>query len=126
MNCPCCSGKTYADCCQDYHQYKKFPETAAALMRSRYAAYVLPNGAYLMKTTHPSKQYQHDAVDMEAWGRENTWLKLEIVAAPAANIVEFKAFYIDNTGQEQLHHEISTFKKHNLRWYYYSSKFIQV
>lgn len=126
MNCPCCSGLKYAYCCQNYHNYVRYPETAEALMRSRYAAYAIPNGTYLMETTHPNKRYQHDAADMEDWGKQNTWLKLEIIATPATNIVEFQAFYKDINGQDQLHHEVSTFKKYQQKWCYYSSKFISI
>lgn len=126
MNCPCGSSLDYANCCQVFHQNNSFPLTAEALMRSRYAAYVLPNGTYLMQTTHPAKRYLHDADDMQQWGEENTWEKLEIVATPEKNKVEFKAYYNDKNGQPQLHHEISTFKKLDGKWYYYTSKFIHI
>jgi len=63
---------------------------------------------------------------MQEWGEINTWLQLEIVSTPATNLVEFKAHYINAEGAQQLHHELSTFKKKDNRWYYYSSKFIQI
>mgnify|MGYP006386269739 CR=1 FL=1 len=126
MTCPCCSELEYAQCCQPYHLQKTFPTTAEALMRSRYAAYAIPNGNYLIDTTYPTKRHEHDADDMQEWGEINTWDKLEIVATPATNQVEFKAFYTNADGESQLHHELSTFKKKNNRWYYYSSRFIQI
>lgn len=126
MNCPCCSGLSYEACCEPYHNKASNAPTAEALMRSRYCAYALPNGAYLMETTFPSKRYQHDAQDMQEWGEQNTWNSLEIVAKPETNKVEFKAYYTDKEGKEQLHHELSTFKKQDGKWYYFSSKFIHV
>lgn len=41
MRCPCESGLKYAECCQAYHARRSVAPTAEALMRSRYAAYVL-------------------------------------------------------------------------------------
>ena len=44
MNCSCCSGKLYEECCEPFHSKKEFPKTAEELMRSRYAAFAIPNG----------------------------------------------------------------------------------
>ena len=53
-SCPCCSGKS-AICCQKYHKGLT-PENALVLMRSRYSAYALGVGDYLIETTLSSKQ----------------------------------------------------------------------
>lgn len=50
--CPCKSGKKYAECCEKYHQ-GGLPETALALMRSRYSGYALGLADYIVRTTHP-------------------------------------------------------------------------
>lgn len=126
MKCPCCSGFNYINCCQPYHTNFSNPTCVESLMRSRYSAYALPNGKYLIDTTYPSKRFQHDAQDMQDWGEQNNWYKLEIVAKPEKNKVEFKAFYMNKDGQSKLHHEISTFKKLDGKWYYFSSKFIHI
>ena len=89
MNCPCCSGKTYEECCAPFHRKEKHAPTAEALMRSRYSAYAIPNGEYLMETTHPGKRKFHNKADMQEWGEMNQWTKLEIVRTPALNHVEF-------------------------------------
>lgn len=80
--CPCCSGKPYLECCAPYHQDAKTPETAQALMRSRYSAYSLNNVEYILKTTHPRPQ------NLPLWKEEvlkfsvNTdFEKLEILGA---------------------------------------------
>lgn len=38
--------------------------------------------------------------------------------------VEFKAYFVDEDGNEQIHHELSTFKMIQNRWYYVSGKFL--
>ena len=124
MNCPCYSGIAYAACCEPYHTKEKNAPTAEALMRSRYAAYALPNGDYLYETTYPSKRHLHDVDEMQAWGESNTWLGLEIVRKVGLSVVEFKARFLDADGQEQLHHEISEFKKRQNRWYYVTGEFV--
>lgn len=50
--CPCGSGAPYPQCCGRYHAGAE-PETPEALMRSRYAAFVKKDIAYLWKTLHP-------------------------------------------------------------------------
>lgn len=125
MNCPCCSGKTYEDCCQPYHTGRKNAPTAEALMRSRFAAFAIPNGEYLMETTLSSKRKYHNREDLQEWGEINTWTKLEIVDKPNAYKVEFKAYYTDEEGGSQIHHELSTFKMVQNRWYYVSGVFLE-
>lgn len=124
MNCPCCSGKLYNDCCRPYHSREKDAATAELLMRSRFSAFAIPNGAYLMETTLPDKRKFHNTNDFQEWGEINTWTRLEIVQKPTEDRVEFKAFYTDENGRPQLHHELSLFRKLRGRWYYVSGKFL--
>ena len=124
MNCPCCSGKTYEECCKPFHIGEKFTSTAEALMRSRFSAFAIPNGKYLMETTSPSKRQFHNTKDLQQWGEINEWTNLEIVNKPSLSKVEFKAFYTDEDGQKQVHHELSKFKMIQNRWYYVSGQFL--
>ena len=124
MNCPCCSGKSYEDCCKPYHVREKYAPTAEALMCSRFSAFAIPNGEYLMETTLPAKRKFHNKEDLQEWGEINQWIKLEIVRTPRLNQVEFMAFYIDEEGKPQIHHEFSTFQKVNEKWYYVSGEFL--
>lgn len=48
--CPCHSGRAYAACCGPFHEHEALPKTPAELMRSRYAAFALGLGAYLVET----------------------------------------------------------------------------
>ena len=121
--CPCCSGKLYEECCELFHSKKEFPKTAEELMRSRYAAFAIPNGDYLWETTLPNKRKFHHKTELENWGKENTWTKLEIIQSNEKE-VEFKAYFTDKFGKENIHHEFSTFKKVNKKWYYVSGKFL--
>ena len=122
--CPCCSGKLYEECCELFHSKKEFPKTAEELMRSRYAAFAIPNGDYLWETTLPNKRKFHHKTELENWGKENTWTKLEIIQSNEKE-VEFKAYFTDKFGEENIHHERSTFKKVDKKWYYVSGKFLE-
>ena len=53
--CPC-GGGLYKDCCAPFHQGQRKPETAVALMRSRYSAFALAELKYLIDT-HPQPQF---------------------------------------------------------------------
>lgn len=124
MICPCCTWELYSNCCQPYHNREKEATTAEALMRSRFSAFAIPNGEYLMETTLPQKRKLHSRDDLQEWGEINSWTRLEIVSKPSDDQVEFKAYYTDEDGQKQLHHELSLFKKVHGRWYYVSGKFL--
>ena len=122
MNCRCCSGNLYENCCNPFHSGEQQAPTAVALMRSRFSAFAIPNGEYLMETTLPTKRKFHNKKDLQEWGESNEWTKLEILKS-TLNQVEFKAYYNDENGKPQIHHEHSLFKNVNRRWYYVSGKF---
>lgn len=93
--------------------------TAEALMRSRYTAYALRDGAYLQATWDVTKRPER--ID---FSRENIeWLRLEITETKKGGIndskglVTFKAFY-SQEGEEYAMNEISRFVKHEGRWFY--------
>src|SRR5665647_943856 len=68
LPCPC-GGADYAACCGLYHNGTPAPD-AAAMMRSRYSAYMLKLEAYLFATWHSSTRPA--ALDLAA---DNTkWL----------------------------------------------------
>lgn len=50
--CPCGSGAVYRECCQRYHLGGE-PTDPERLVRSRFSAYALGEGAYLARTLHP-------------------------------------------------------------------------
>lgn len=101
MNCYCCSGKNFADCCQPFIEGISKPLTAEALMRSRYSAYATGAVEYILRSTHPSARKFYDAELIERWAQSNVWQQLEIVskrtgeATDKKGTVEFKAYFLD-------------------------------
>ena len=53
--CLCSSGIEYGQCCGRFHRAESVPATAEALMRSRFAAYVLHDADYLRQTWDSGK-----------------------------------------------------------------------
>ena len=123
MDCPCCSGKTYDNCCESI--LKNEPAlTALVLMRSRYTAYNNVETEYLYNTSNPKTRMEGSLSEIEDWAKENTWTRLEILDTEKGQIndnngtVEFKAYFTDKNGAKQVHHEKSTFLKENGKWFY--------
>lgn len=52
-DCPCGSGSNVKECCGPYLEEGVLPNSAEALMRSRYTAYVKRDTGYLLDTWHP-------------------------------------------------------------------------
>lgn len=120
MRCPCrkkSEATTYAQCCQPYHLGLRQPARAEALMRSRYAAFVLEDAAYLLATWHPSTRPARIAFDP---GQQ--WLQLKVSAAREDDgeaTVEFVARSRIG-GATQVLHEVSRFVREGGRWLYVS------
>lgn len=125
MNCPCCSGKIYSECCEPFHKEIDKAASAEALMRSRYSAFALANGTYLWETTAPRMRKYYPEQEYQDWAVSNQWIKLEILSTPQFNQVEFKAYFKNSEGINEVHHELSTFEKINGKWYYVSGDFIE-
>ena len=130
MNCYCCSGENFADCCQPFISGIAKPPTAEALMRSRYSAYASVAVEYILRTTHPSTRKFHNAELIEQWATSSVWQKLEIIAVTKGSAgdkqgtVEFKAYFLDKNQQPQIHHEISNFAKELGRWFFIDGKIV--
>jgi SEC-C motif-containing protein len=122
--CPCNSGESHESCCGRYHhgfndlRAPAWPATAAAMMRSRYSAFVLNLPDYLLATWHPDTRPAELELD-EAM----QWLGLEIIRTDAGGpfdatgIVEFIAHYrlLNQSGFQR---EVSEFVREDGRWYY--------
>ncbi len=128
MKCYCCSGESFENCCQPYLLGHILPPTAEALMRSRYTAYATAKVPYLLETTHRSTRSYYNTADILQWAQASTWQKLEIISKQAGTPtdtqgkVEFKAYYLDDQKTPQIHHERSSFKKENGRWFFVDGK----
>ena len=108
--CFCGSAISFQNCCEKYINGTQKAPTALALMKSRYSAYATHQVDYLLDTTHSSQRKYYSKDDILNWATANQWQKLEIIAA-TENTVEFKAYFLDENKQNQIHHEFSTFKK---------------
>ena len=125
--CPC-GNESYERCCKPYHSGEAAPETAEGLMRSRYSAFVKAQIGYLEETLHPAHRSDFDRKATESWARESEWNGLKILKASGGpndknGEVEFVAAFSQN-GIEHSHHEVSTFKSLDGRWYFVSGRII--
>jgi SEC-C motif domain protein len=126
--CPCRSeepiGKPYGECCAPWHegmqaQPQRHAPTPEALMRSRYSAYALHLGSYLLATWYG--ETSPGEIDFPP----TKWLGLEIKHAASSGdvgVVEFIARYRESTGRAGRLHEISRFVREGegdgARWLY--------
>ncbi len=117
--CPCGSGLAYAACCGRWHAgplHLQAPD-AEALMRSRYCAYVLDLGDYLLHTWHVSTRPAR--VPPAEPGLR--WLGLQVrshlLQGTDAATVEFIA-RSKLGGRAHRLQETSRFVREGGRWYY--------
>lgn len=121
--CFCGSALEYSLCCGKVHTNINAAKTAEQLMRSRYSAFVLANGAYLMQSHHSSTRPLKDKKAIIIWAKSVTWVKLEIIGKTKGSehdeegTVTFNAYYYEN-GKLEVIHEKSVFKKENTHWTY--------
>jgi SEC-C motif-containing protein len=121
-DCPCHSGQRYAACCARYHA-GEHPETPEALMRSRYAAFALGLGEYLVATlasSHPDLGLPREEFvrDLSRAKDRQRFLGLRIVHAQG-NEVLFDARIFER-GRDLSFAELSTFVLEDGAWKYAS------
>lgn len=120
--CPCGSGQTFAACCQPFLSGKPAP-TAEALMRSRYAAFVVGDYAYVERTLSPEALAGFSRAELEETAGAMEWVGLDIRATEkggpddSEGTVEFIARF-KGRGQSGLHHERSQLRKDGGQWLY--------
>ena len=125
--CPCGSAHTFAACCQPVLADPSTAPTAEALMRSRYAAFVVGQVDHLKETLAPEARGDYDQEATQQWADSAEWQGLTIHATEAgqagdeAGMVEFTAAFRIK-GQDITHHERSTFRRQDGRWYYVDGK----
>ncbi|GAB6903006.1 YchJ family protein [Kineosporia succinea] len=115
--CPCGWGDPYAECCGRYHGGEPAP-TAEALMRSRYSAFVVQDGDYLLRTWAPENRPEEMYLDDDI-----TWLRLVVLDRTAGGpfdtegTVEFEAHY-RHQGVREVQREDSYFRREQGQWVY--------
>ena len=116
--CPCGTGLPLVDCCGRLHDGSAPAATAEQLMRSRYSAFVVGDGGYLLETWHASTR--PPTLDLDDRVR---WTGLEVLATTGGSLlaaegtVEFRAHYVVG-GRAGTQHENSRFVRESGRWYY--------
>jgi SEC-C motif-containing protein len=116
MLCYCKSQKPFQECCEPFLTHAKKPSKPEELMRSRYSAYVLGDGEYIVNTAVAEQRYEDDILLIKEYALSVDWLGLEIVHA-MNNQVEFKAYYRDGEGIK-VQHEKSNFVQMDGMWLY--------
>lgn len=124
--CPCGKNQNiYKDCCERIHLDIHQARTAEELMRSRYSAFALCNGDFLLKSH--SKEFRNPDTMQNTirWARSVAWNHLEIITKTNGNendiegTVEFKAYFKEKNKLKYIH-ENSLFVKENNHWVYYN------
>lgn len=121
MECVCCSGKPYDQCCGPLLAGTKPAPSPEALMRSRYAAYAQKNFDYILSTTDPQRRYDFDHAAARDWMDNSTFTGLEVLNSSEEGnkgVVEFVARFRRGRGPEEKHHERSRFRKQGGRWFF--------
>ncbi|MDO4918831.1 YchJ family protein [Kocuria sp.] len=119
--CPCGGvpdGASLAACCGPALAHEAWPETAEALMRSRYTAFATGAEDHLFRTWHPRTRPQDTSTDP---GTVWTGLGVERVVDGGPEdehgVVEFTAEYVSG-GRPGSMHEVSEFTRRAGRWMY--------
>lgn len=124
QNCPCGTGKNYAECCGVFIEGQQKPLTPEELMRSRYSAYTRANIDYIAHTMKSPAKDRFDAKSAREWAKRVEWLKLEVKTTSiqgSKGYVEFIALFKER-GKINILHELSEFHLENGAWYYVDGK----
>lgn len=119
-SCPCCSHKSYEQCCGRFLESQQLPATPEELMRSRYTAYTQLNLDYIAKTMKSPAADDFDPASVRQSRHSLIWTGLIVLNASQTfteGVVEFIASYTVNGKPAQLH-ERSRFRFESGRWYY--------
>ena len=121
--CPCRFGLDYEACCGPAIEGRAWPETAEALMRSRYTAFALRRVDWLKESLWPKYQKTLDVPGLTEFAHSRQWVGLDILkvekggAGDTTGMVLFVAKALEN-GEIREHREASLFRKKKGLWYY--------
>ena len=112
--CPCGNGAPYDRCCGRFHRGELPALTARELMRSRYAAYVVGDTDYVLRTWHPrTRPAQLDLREAPQWRGLTVLATADGREGDSIGEVEFTAEYHGG-----VMHERSRFVRRAGRWVY--------
>lgn len=120
--CPCGSARPYAGCCGLLHAAhaaggRLAAATPEALMRSRYAAFVLDLRAYLLATWHASTR----PAELEPPEPGLKWLGLDVKRAAMQDADHGTVEFVARSklgGRAHRLHEVSRFVREDGAWFY--------
>ena len=124
--CPCGSGKPFQTCCGALIAGHPAP-TAEALMRSRYAAFVVGDLDYLQKTSAGEAALKFNRAELALSLPATEWLGLEILDSEAggegddSGSVTFRVRFREN-GRLHVQGERSRFRRIGGSWRYVSGE----
>ncbi|MEU2628474.1 MULTISPECIES: YchJ family protein [Kitasatospora] len=116
--CPCGLGGPYGGCCGRLHRGEAAAGTAEQLMRSRYSAFAVQDGPYLLRSWHPDTRPPRIGFDPGL-----QWTGLEVLATTeggpfhTTGTVRFRAHFTDG-GEPGAMEEHSTFVRLDGAWVY--------
>ncbi len=124
-DCPCRSGLRYQACCAPMHRGDAEAKTPEALMRSRYAAFSLGDGAYLLRTlaeSHLDRAIPEAELvrELSSAKVEQRYLGLSILHAHVEEDRGEVLFYarIFAHGRDRSFVELSSFVREEVGWRY--------
>jgi len=140
-DCPCGSGKSYAGCCNRFHDTGDNPNDPVELIRARYSAYAFRLPGYIIRTTQrDSPEWVKDQVKWEKEillfcdGYKFKRLSGEILgldfqectfSGPDVAYVQFRAFML-GPGQKSVEIlERSKLTRTGAKWYYFKGNLLE-
>jgi SEC-C motif-containing protein len=128
-DCPCRSGLRYPACCAPFHRGEREAPTCEALMRSRFAAFAIGLGDYLVRTLadeHADRDLPAGALARELGSahRRQRFQDLTIVFAEEREI-EGEVLFIARVferGADRSFAELSRFVREEAGWRYASGE----
>lgn len=127
-DCPCGSGKPFAECCQPLIEGEA-ASSPEALMRSRYSAFATDAIDYIMDSHHSRTVDGVDRDEVARWAEGSTWLGLTIdstsggAADDDTGTVRFIARYQDDeSGTVYDHRETALFEREDGDWKFLDSE----
>lgn len=124
--CSCGRPNSFEECCGPLLKGDREADSPESLMRSRYSAFVHKDVDYLYETLDPQARTDFDRKGTQDWAEQATFTGLEILKASSEGNkgqVEFKAHFRMND-QDQVHHELSKFRKQGGIWYFRDGRVI--
>jgi SEC-C motif-containing protein len=127
--CPCGSDKPLDQCCGPIIDGGK-AANPEAMMRSRYAAYVLKKLEHLEVSLAPESRKDFDPAATAKWANSVEWQGLTILSTSGAGADEEfgRVEFIDKfrqDGTDHAHHENSRFRRHDGSWLYVDGEMIR-